>query len=132
MHVFTRKRVAHFLALFVFLLLFDSCAYNPTSIVFDSPSEPSSIGNNDSGFFDYADKSIAILIGIHQNFITDIDDHSCPMYPTCSKYGSIAINKQGFLLGSLMVYDRLLRCGHDLHFYERVLQEGHYLYEDLP
>ncbi len=35
------------------------------------------------------------------------------MHPGCSKYGLSAIEKHGALIGWMMTFDRLMRCGLD-------------------
>lgn len=44
----------------------------------------------------------------------------CQFHPTCSIYGKNMIEKYG-LIGWLKTFDRLNRCGHDLHLYDRVI-----------
>jgi len=37
----------------------------------------------------------------------------CPMHPSCSEYGRLAVKKHGFFIGWAMTMDRLMRCGRD-------------------
>ncbi len=37
----------------------------------------------------------------------------CPMHPSCSEYARKCLNKHGFIKGSIMAMDRLMRCGRD-------------------
>ena len=53
------------------------------------------------------------IIQFYQKHISGIDGHRCPMYPSCSRYCTQAIQKHGFGLGWIMACDRLLRCGRD-------------------
>lgn len=46
------------------------------------------------------------------------------MYPGCSSYSAAAINEHGMVIGALMTFDRLLRCGRDQHLYEHVWIRG--------
>jgi putative component of membrane protein insertase Oxa1/YidC/SpoIIIJ protein YidD len=57
---------------------------------------------------------------VYRSSIGPIKGEFCPMYPSCSQYGDIAIKRHG-VLGILMTMDRLHRCGHDLESYERVI-----------
>jgi len=72
-----------------------------------------------------------IIIGF-QYFISDIDDHNCPMNPSCSRYGALAIKKHGFVIGCIMISDRLNRCSHDLYYYEKINKKGRLFNEDIP
>jgi putative component of membrane protein insertase Oxa1/YidC/SpoIIIJ protein YidD len=53
------------------------------------------------------------------------------MYPNCSQYGLLAIEKHGIFWGSLMIFDRLHRCGHDLKNYEKIEIDKHIKFTDL-
>ncbi len=82
--------------------------------------------------FDFIDASLLLLFRLFQRSISDIDDHTCPMYPTCSQYGVQAVQKYGFLLGSLKTLDRLHRCNHDHRLYKTVIQGERVSYNDTP
>ncbi len=47
------------------------------------------------------------------NHLASVRHGDCPMYPNCSAYGLSAIDKHGPLIGWMMTFDRLLRCGLD-------------------
>lgn len=49
-------------------------------------------------------KSIRFFI----TYISPIDGDRCPMYPTCSSYGMQAVERHGFIVGSIMTADRLI------------------------
>lgn len=53
---------------------------------------------------------VGFLYGFYKDFISPNDANSCVFYPSCSTYAVEAINKQGFINGSLSAADRLLRC----------------------
>ena len=82
--------------------------------------------------FDYIENWANWLIKGFQYFISDIDDHNCPMEPSCSRYGAMAVNKHGIIVGSLMISDRLNRCGHDLSYYKIIYKNGRLINEDIP
>jgi len=71
------------------------------------------------------------IIKFYQNYINPIKGQNCRMYPSCSEYGMIVISKYN-LTGVLMTMDRLLRCGHDLYLYERIVVGDSIKYLDLP
>ena len=50
------------------------------------------------------------LIRFYQKFISVRTPPSCKFIPTCSKYAILAIEKYGFLKGSLKAIWRILRC----------------------
>lgn len=69
-------------------------------------------------------------IQIYQRFISPINGRWCQMYPSCSRYGAIALKKHGLIKGSLIATDRIHRCGHDLSQYKRVIIDNKILYID--
>ena len=57
----------------------------------------------------------------------------CSMYPSCSSYSAIAIRQRGFFVGSFLTADRLIRCGHDLSFYNSFQENsGRRFFKDFP
>ena len=70
------------------------------------------------------------MIRAYQEFISGISGLSCPMYPSCSRFGLEAVRKHGVFLGFLMMTDRLHRCGHDLFQYRKVLTGDRIKYHD--
>lgn len=72
------------------------------------------------------------LIYFYQTYISPTKGSTCKMYPSCSEYGKISIQKYGIIKGGLMIFDRLNRCGHDLNNYEKIIINGNYLNKDLP
>lgn len=73
---------------------------------------------------------VIFTIRAYQKLISGISGLSCPMYPSCSRFGLAAVRKHGVFLGFLMMTDRLHRCGHDLFEYRKVLIEGRIKYHD--
>jgi len=51
-----------------------------------------------------------VLIKFYQYAISPHLPSSCRYYPTCSNYALEAINRYGFLRGSLLAVRRILRC----------------------
>jgi len=47
------------------------------------------------------------------NHLSAVKYGQCPMYPNCSRYALSAIDKHGALIGWIMTFDRLIRCGRD-------------------
>jgi len=54
---------------------------------------------------------------VYHKYINGVRGNSCPMYPSCSKYSIESFKKLGLLQGLVFTPDRLLRCGHENHFY---------------
>jgi uncharacterized protein len=72
-------------------------------------------------------KRVAIkMIDLYKNNISSTRGSNCPFHPTCSQYCKAAIDKYGLLKGTLMGFDRLLRCNNDQWIYERVYVDGSY------
>lgn len=65
----------------------------------------------------YDDASyVSVMTSIYQdNFssVSFVRKGECPMYPSCSQFAKNAYQKHGFLLGSILATDRLMRCGRD-------------------
>jgi len=122
------------LSLFLVSIEANSAEYSQDS---SSQSTDSSFKNvvvmdTDIGTFDYIDNSLILLFKFHKAFISDIDDHTCPMYPTCSTFGLTSIEKYGFFIGCMKTIDRLYRCSHDLKYYRELYLNNQVKYEDYP
>ncbi|WP_276557695.1 membrane protein insertion efficiency factor YidD [Dethiobacter alkaliphilus] len=50
------------------------------------------------------------LIWIYQKFISPMKRPSCRFYPSCSQYALEALQRYGFIRGTIMALWRLLRC----------------------
>ena len=84
------------------------------------------------GTFDFIDSSLILLFKLHQTTISDIDGKNCPMQPTCSNYGIMSVQENGFLIGAIKTFDRLHRCNHDLNYYKIVHSNEKSAFEDYP
>jgi putative membrane protein insertion efficiency factor len=81
------------------------------------------------------EKSIFSFVAIKgieffQEVISPIDGDRCPMHPTCSNYGIQAIRKHGFILGTIMTVDRLIRERDEVDYAPRVRINGRWGYFD--
>jgi putative component of membrane protein insertase Oxa1/YidC/SpoIIIJ protein YidD len=47
------------------------------------------------------------------NHLSAVRHSECPMHPSCSQYSLQCFQKHGALIGGMMTFDRLLRCGRD-------------------
>ena len=68
----------------------------------------------------YVHASLERCNTLWQKFISPINQSTCQSYPSCSRYGKLAIKKHGFH-GILLTADRLNRCGHDTHQYTKII-----------
>ena len=57
--------------------------------------------------------------------ISRVDGATCPFYPTCSGFARQAVERHGFLLGSIMAADRIMRNHADRTSYELVVRRRH-------
>ncbi len=91
----------------------------------------------------YSQKNISILknnktkvsddyIGFYQNYISGIRGQSCPMYPSCSRYGIESFRNNNFFNAFLSTSDRLIRCGHDYKNYSFTLSNDGIKILDIP
>ncbi|UCG51693.1 MAG: membrane protein insertion efficiency factor YidD [Candidatus Latescibacterota bacterium] len=73
------------------------------------------------------------LFYLYQNILGPTKGTSrCPMSPSCSQYGKLAVRKHGIVKGVFLTGDRLYRCGHDLSYYPRMSTRYRLLHEDPP
>ena len=72
-----------------------------------------------------------VMINFYQKIISPTKGSTCKMYPSCSEYGKLAMSENGIIVGSLMICDRLNRCGHDLNHYEKISINGVVFNKDL-
>lgn len=50
---------------------------------------------------------------LYQQIISRADGQRCPMYPSDSRYAQQAFKRHGLIVGWVLTFDRLLRCGRD-------------------
>ena len=55
----------------------------------------------------------AFLVKFFRKYVSPIDGSDCPMYPSCSRYSVECFEKHGFVVGWIMTWDRLYRCGRN-------------------
>ena len=56
------------------------------------------------------EKTILLLIGWYQKYISPVKPATCRFYPTCSEYAAQALKKFGLLKGLQLSVGRILRC----------------------
>jgi len=56
-------------------------------------------------------KSLILFIRFYQKYLSGLKiSGSCRFYPTCSEYAIMALEKHGFIKGTLYSFWRILRC----------------------
>lgn len=73
---------------------------------------------------------VTSIIKFYQQTLSQIKGENCRMHPSCSQYSKEAIQRFG-IKGVLLSADRLHRCGHDLHFYNKVIVNNNVKYFDM-
>jgi hypothetical protein len=62
-----------------------------------------------------------IFFNFYQKWISPIKGSNCPMYPSCSQYAKIAFHVLPWYEAYPASLERLLRCGHELYLYRKVM-----------
>ncbi len=84
------------------------------------------------GLLDCVNSFLLLGVRFYQHYITDVDDHSCVMHPSCSEYCALSLQRHSPFLATLQTTDRLLRCGHEIRYYQRTLTPIGPRCEDQP
>lgn len=58
-------------------------------------------------------------IGLYQKYVSGLKSGRCAMYPSCSNYGLQVFGEYPFFKAMAMTSDRLIRCSHDQHLYDK-------------
>jgi putative component of membrane protein insertase Oxa1/YidC/SpoIIIJ protein YidD len=73
------------------------------------------------------------LLDMYQNYISPVKGgNRCPMYPACSQYAKILFEEEPVYKAYIGTFERILRCGHELHLYPRISIENRTLWYDPP
>lgn len=77
---------------------------------------------------------LSAVIGFYQgplNHLSAVKQSECPMYPSCSEYSREVMETHGFIVGWMMICDRLMRCGRDeMKLSPRIIIDGKLKYYD--
>ena len=79
--------------------------------------------NNNKGVhqFEMYREGKNIFLNFYQNWISPVKGgNTCPMHPSCSQYAKNAFHVFPWHLAYIKCCERLMRCGHELHFYPTV------------
>lgn len=63
-------------------------------------------------------------IGLYQKYVSGLRSGRCAMYPSCSNYGLQVFGKYPFFKAMMVTSDRLIRCSHDQHLYNKTYAYG--------
>jgi putative component of membrane protein insertase Oxa1/YidC/SpoIIIJ protein YidD len=70
-------------------------------------------------------------VKLFQRYISPVDGRRCQLYPTCSQYARLCLQKHGGFLGFIMSADRLMRDNWGVsRYYPPILYRGHFYYYD--
>lgn len=76
---------------------------------------------------------VLFIVNIYREFAGKGIKSHCPMFPSCSTYGLIALRRIGPYYGTLAIIDRLNRCNHDTYLYPLKTVNGSlYYYDPVP
>lgn len=71
-------------------------------------------------------------ISFYQKYISGLKNNRCAMFPSCSNYGLMVFKDKSFLSASLLTSDRLIRCSHDIKYYDTTYEYGYKSLLDYP
>ena len=69
--------------------------------------------NNQAAITDYID--------FYQKYISSIRGSNCQMHPSCSNFGLNSFKSFNPFEATILTADRMLRCSHDVRFYQKTL-----------
>ncbi|MBF0226187.1 MAG: membrane protein insertion efficiency factor YidD [Desulfobacterales bacterium] len=73
-------------------------------------------GINKIEFLDNETSPLVSAIQLYRgplNHLSSVRNSECPMFPSCSAYSVASVKKHGAVVGTIMTFDRLIRCGRD-------------------
>ena len=71
-------------------------------------------------------------IKLYQDFISKHKNGKCAMYPSCSNYGLMVLDKYPIYKALPMIADRVIRCSHDAQYYDVTYEYGYKSILDYP
>ena len=71
-------------------------------------------------------------IKLYQEYISKHKNGKCPMYPSCSNYGLMVLDKYPFYKALPLIADRVIRCSHDTQYYYTTYEYGYKSVLDYP
>lgn len=81
--------------------------------------------------FELYGKGKNTILNFYQTWISPVKGGNlCSMHPSCSQYSKIAFAKKPSYNALMMTFDRLLRCGHELHFYKEIIIQNRRMFHD--
>ena len=61
------------------------------------------------------------FLNFYQSWISPVKGgDTCPMFPSCSQYAKISFETLPWYKAFPKSMERIIRCGHDLHFYSKL------------
>ncbi len=112
------KNIRHFTIVFILL---GAAAINSRSS--DTLSLPQGIG---------PEKAPVFFLDFYQRHLSHLRGTHCPLYPSCSEYARMVIERYPPPQAYPLVCDRLLRCGHDFGTYTDTVIDLRKRWIDMP
>lgn len=71
-------------------------------------------------------------IKLYQEYISKHKNGKCAMYPSCSNYGLMVLDKYPIYKALPLIADRVIRCSHDAQYYDTTYEYGYKSILDYP
>ena len=71
-------------------------------------------------------------IKLYQKYISKHKNGKCAMYPSCSNYGLMVLDKYPIYKALPLIADRVIRCSHDAQYYDTTYEYGYKSILDYP
>lgn len=68
----------------------------------------------------------------YQKYISKHKNGKCAMYPSCSNYGLMVLDKYPIYKALPLIADRVIRCSHDAQYYDTTYEYGYKSILDYP
>jgi putative membrane protein insertion efficiency factor len=78
---------------------------------------------------------VLFFFNLYKNYLSKLDGHKCPYYPTCSQFGVESVRRYGVLWGVIMLINRQMREYPNLKIdpiYPKVVKYGKLRVYDPP
>ncbi len=118
MYLYTSRIIMYVIVLlFVFdINIVHGDSFNPWS--FKQSNSDAVTGSKSSCELSPAAKTFRKGIHFFREYISAVDGNRCMMYPSCSSYSLMAIEKHGFIIGYIMTVDRLIHENNEMDIAE--------------
>jgi putative component of membrane protein insertase Oxa1/YidC/SpoIIIJ protein YidD len=95
-----------------------------------SPPESAAVAGSSETWHEFWELPFYWVVRFYQVALGGTRYSTCRMEPSCSQFALMAIQEHPLPIAAVMIGDRLLRCGHDLGFYDTVIMRSGIRYID--